>query len=624
MGSSVLLFLTVASAWAGPNQPALTRIDVYSPEPDLTLEEWDGLELLLGAAVTPPAGQSKDGWTCTWRVDQEVIHDGPLDAAGNCTTWADLTGLSLGRHRVEVAAYPPPPPGGGTRPEFPVATRVQFLRLVDGLPASLSGGLGLSYDDPTSPYTVDYDFLVQDGYLQVGPPPTLDGGEEAGDDVTLELTAMPISAHAESVSLGTATGVIGEDGTLHLTGSFPLGVITDTYGDQVCGITVLAEVSVGAVSDGAEETDSFTSSPLSMRVTVEAGATDVSNGGGAGLRWSAGDEAPNDVYLFDLGLKDDRYALPEHLDLHDTPTGTGAVLGTCVVDGTLPWIYHCELDTGSMSPDMSVPFYVYERGTCVQLLAPDADGDGALDEFTIDLYEPAEFDNDGDGATEAGVDRFGGAAPVDCDDTDDTRYVGATETCLLGDEDCDGVVNDGLSVTEDEASPNDELEEATLQQDSFGEEVYTIDDGVEDFAYTDNLYHDADADWYRVRLQEWSDKGRFQSEYEVELDLPCEGGSPMEGWVLQEYRTEYNYETMSEGEPRFHATHDGSDSDSVPDCSTGVATLRWTLGAEYEYVDGEEIWWLAVEPVSDNWTEGMCGDPASLAPELTYTLRIAD
>lgn len=624
MSSSVLLFFTVASAWAGPNQPALTRIDVYSPEPDLALEEWDSVELLLGAAVSPPAGQSKDGWTCTWRVGQEVVYDGLLDAAGNCTVWADLTGLTLGRHRLEVAAYPPPPPGSSSRPEFPVATRVQFLRLVNGLPASLSGGLGLSYDDPSSPYTVDYDFLVQDGYLQVGPPPTLDGGEEAGDDVTLEITAMPISAHAESVSLGTTTGVIGEDGTLHLTGSFPLDVITDARGEQVCGITVLAEVSVGAVSDGVPETDSFTSSPMSMAVSIEAGVADVSNGDGGGLRWSAGDVAPNDVYLFDLGLKDSRYPLPAAIQLLDGPTGGSSDIGDCVVDETLSWIYHCALDTSSMTPGTSQPFYVYEYSHCLEILAPDADGDGALEDFTIDLYDPEEFDNDGDGATEAGVDRFGGVAPVDCDDADDTRYVGATETCLLGDEDCDGVVNDGLSVTEDEAAPNDELESATLQQDTFGEEVYTIDDGAEDFAYTDNLYYDADVDWYRVRLQEDSDKGRSTSEFVVELDVPCEGGAPMSGWLLQEYRTEFDYGTMTEGEPRYLASHDSSDSEAAVDCATGMTTLRWTFGSLSDRVDGEEIWWLAVEPVADNWVEGMCGDPASLAPELTYTLRIAD
>ncbi len=63
------------------------------------------------------------------------------------------------------------------------------------------------------------------------------------------------------------------------------------------------------------------------------------------------------------------------------------------------------------------------------------------------------LDGDGDGVTPCGPDGISGNSDDDCDDGDSLDFPGGIETCNADDEDCDGVVDNGLDVDGDGVTP---------------------------------------------------------------------------------------------------------------------------------------------------------------------------
>ena len=69
----------------------------------------------------------------------------------------------------------------------------------------------------------------------------------------------------------------------------------------------------------------------------------------------------------------------------------------------------------------------------ITLTTVDGDGQSGSDSIVIQVEDPSNIDDDGDGYTEN---------EGDCDDADATTYPAATDTCDLVDNNCDGVVNE--------------------------------------------------------------------------------------------------------------------------------------------------------------------------------------
>ncbi len=81
----------------------------------------------------------------------------------------------------------------------------------------------------------------------------------------------------------------------------------------------------------------------------------------------------------------------------------------------------------------------------------DDDCDGSVDEGVLTTWY-VDLDGDGAGGTSRTAEACsapGGfvAAASDCDDADATRFPGATEACDLADDDCDGIVDEGVTST---------------------------------------------------------------------------------------------------------------------------------------------------------------------------------
>jgi hypothetical protein len=81
----------------------------------------------------------------------------------------------------------------------------------------------------------------------------------------------------------------------------------------------------------------------------------------------------------------------------------------------------------------------------------DDDCDGQVDEGVLAV---ACVDVDGDGRGPAAATTLACTVPLgatttcnDCDDTDSSRYIGATELCNVVDDDCDGAVDEGCECT---------------------------------------------------------------------------------------------------------------------------------------------------------------------------------
>lgn len=204
----------------------------------------------------------------------------------------------------------------------------------------------------------------------------------------------------------------------------------------------------------------------------------------------------------------------------------------------------------------------------ITLSATDSQGKSGSDSIVIEVFDPLDVDDDGDGWTEN---------EGDCDDADAASNPGATDICDDADNDCSGEVNDPY---QDGYEANDT---------AWGFDCGEVDSS---WLWTGStltlsgltLHEDDDEDWFQ-----WSADDEFYDNVSISVTA---SGLPSSGhYVLELY---------------------SRDSGRVEDSASGSASLTVTYSGDI-LDDGEDRW--AVRVYASSWPSGSCS--------TTYTLNIS-
>jgi hypothetical protein len=253
----------------------------------------------------------------------------------------------------------------------------------------------------------------------------------------------------------------------------------------------------------------------------------------------------------------------------------------------------------------------------------DQDCDGLDDDDAIDApswYEDA--DGDGHAGTFAARDceaPAGAAATelTDCDDADPTAFPGGTETCDYVDDDCDGVVDEGLPVaTWWRDADRDGFGDAALPLVTCGEPLgYVQDDADCDDAdrteFPGAVWHaDADGDGFGDPALPRESCERPAAHVSDATD--CDDADPDEhpGAVWAPDADGDGHGSTADAAPSCARPEPGWIADAS-DCDDGDAT-RWELLARYEDADGDgwgdALYTLCGEQPGFVTTDGDCDD----------------
>lgn len=220
--------------------------------------------------------------------------------------------------------------------------------------------------------------------------------------------------------------------------------------------------------------------------------------------------------------------------------------------------------SGDTSVGVPLPLGVHT----ITLSATDSQGKSGSDSIVIEVYDPLDVDDDGDGWTEN---------EGDCDDADPSSNPGATDICDDADNDCSGEVNepyhDGYEVNDT----------------SWGYDCGEVDSS---WLWTGStltlsgltLHEDDDEDWFQ-----WNADDEYYDNVSISITA---SGLPSGGRYLLELYSR--------------------DTGRVEDSASGNASLTVTYSGDL-LDDGEDRW--AVRVYASTWPSGSCS--------TTYTLTIS-
>ena len=345
-----------------------------------------------------------------------------------------------------------------------------------------------------------------DGVLGQDPP-------DASGDIYLPLTGLSAGPHVITVSVVDSGGESAEDSVNFTVGGggggagAPIVLLAGpASGDQfVFGEEVRF---VGKAEDTGQAWDTLRAALVSSRDgtfwegsptadgRIDAGWSALSVGTHQ-VTLSVQDDDGNigtdevDIEILEDGRPSVRIDTPADGARHWTTdsivfSGTVADLETDVDLLAVSWSSSIQGAFFSGAPDSSgtttAATPLAEGTHVITLAATDADGKTGSDTITLQVVDPLNWDDDGDGFTEN---------EGDCDDGNAGLYPGATEQCDATDNDCDGMVNDPWW---DAHEPND----SSAAYYDLGE----VDTG---FLWTGSqislagatLHASTDEDWYR-------------------------------------------------------------------------------------------------------------------------------
>ncbi|MCB9763108.1 MAG: putative metal-binding motif-containing protein [Alphaproteobacteria bacterium] len=207
----------------------------------------------------------------------------------------------------------------------------------------------------------------------------------------------------------------------------------------------------------------------------------------------------------------------------------------------------------------------------IELVVWDGEGNEASAVASVDVLDPRNVDDDGDGQTEN---------QGDCDDTDASVYTGAPEVCDAVDNDCDGSINED---SWDQFEANDTI---TTYHNFGGVDTSFPWTGSTLEVTSLNLHNASDEDWFRFETEDIPliDSGDFT----VTVTVSAPVSYTVDLWKL--------------------------DGNLVHDSASGVGptVLRVSYDDDWIIWDTFDEWAIAV--YSTSWGGAACSQ--------TYSLRI--
>lgn len=268
----------------------------------------------------------------------------------------------------------------------------------------------------------------------------------------------------------------------------------------------------------------------------------------------------------------------------------------CTCDPTGLGAWECDLDVSTWALGVHT----------ITVVAAD-DAEEATDTFEIELLSDTDYDYDGDGVLESDWltygDGYGDCAPEDPTThgaAPDVGIAAAAELCDTVDNDCDGVVNDGL--------PDPEGGETRATATEIGGGSLSPSSPLE---AEGSLYGETDIDWWHFSVPA-DDSSRNNASFSVTLTVPADSaGEPAGDWNLQvvSERLSGDLANYSGGTPT---------TDCAAAAATSSCTLSWSVDSN-SFLTNELDWFLGVG--STVWSPEMCVETES---ESTYVLEVAD
>jgi len=323
--------------------------------------------------------------------------------------------------------------------------------------------------------------------LEISWSSSLDGvlGEEPADtngDVYLALTDLSTGDHAITLTVADSSGdtsTASVEFTIAYDGENNEGAPTVTFEGPTSGDTFYVDEDVtfvATVSDEEQAWDTLSTTLKSSRDGVFWTGNPATDGtvsevyaalsvGEHVITLTAEDDDSNvasDTRTIEV-LGDDppevTITAPIAGDVFSTDqiiTFEGEVTDDVTESDEIAVVWESDVDgeIGSGNPDSTgytvVTAELSETAHVVTLTATDALGEESSATVTIDVVDPLNYDDDGDGWTEN---------EGDCDDDDATVYPEAEELCDDVDNDCDGDINedfwDAYESNDDTSSPYD-------------------------------------------------------------------------------------------------------------------------------------------------------------------------